>query len=74
MTRVVAIVTAITACLFGLAACGGGDSSKGGQANLNLWVFNEPSGGTTLAVSIYLIKRGAIGPDESVVVWVTGFG
>jgi threonine synthase len=37
-------------------------------------IFTEPAGGTTLAGAIDLIKRGAIGPDESVVVCVTGNG
>ena len=37
-------------------------------------IFTEPAGGTTLAGSIDLIKRGLIGPDESVVVCVTGNG
>jgi threonine synthase len=37
-------------------------------------IFTEPAGGTTLAGTIDLIKRGLIGPDESVVVCVTGNG
>jgi threonine synthase len=37
-------------------------------------IFTEPAGGTTLAGTIDLIRRGAIGPDESVVVCVTGNG
>jgi threonine synthase len=37
-------------------------------------IFTEPAGGTTLAGAIDLIKRGAIGPDESAVVCVTGNG
>jgi threonine synthase len=37
-------------------------------------IFTEPAGGTTLAATIELIGRGAIGPDESVVVCVTGNG
>jgi threonine synthase len=37
-------------------------------------IFTEPAGGTTLAGTIDLIKRGVIGPDESVVVCVTGNG
>ena len=37
-------------------------------------IFTEPAGGTTLAGTIELIKRGVIGPDESVVVCVTGNG
>ena len=37
-------------------------------------IFTEPAGGTTLAGTIDLIDRGVIGPDESVVVCVTGNG
>ena len=37
-------------------------------------IFTEPAGGTTLAGTIDLIRRGAIGRDESVVVCVTGNG
>ena len=37
-------------------------------------IFTEPAGGTTLAATIELIKRGLIGPGESVVVCVTGNG
>jgi len=37
-------------------------------------IFTEPAGGTTLAGTIDLIKRRVIGPDESVVVCVTGNG
>jgi len=37
-------------------------------------IFTEPAGGTTLAGAIDLIQRGVIGPDESVVVCVTGNG
>jgi threonine synthase len=37
-------------------------------------IFTEPAGGTTLAGAIDLIRRGVIGPDESVVVCVTGNG
>jgi threonine synthase len=37
-------------------------------------IFTEPAGGTTLAGTIELIKRGVIGPGESVVVCVTGNG
>ena len=37
-------------------------------------IFTEPAGGTTLAASIDLIKRGVIRSDESVVVCVTGNG
>jgi threonine synthase len=37
-------------------------------------IFTEPAGGTTLAATIDLIKRGVIPPDESIVVCVTGNG
>ncbi len=37
-------------------------------------LFAEPAGGTTLAATIDLIRRGVIAPDESVVVCVTGNG
>jgi threonine synthase len=37
-------------------------------------IFTEPAGGTTLGGAIDLIQRGVIGPDESVVVCVTGNG
>ena len=37
-------------------------------------IFTEPAGGTTLAGAIDLIRRSVIGPDESVVVCVTGNG
>jgi threonine synthase len=37
-------------------------------------IFTEPAGGTTLAATIDLVKRGVIKPDESVVVCVTGNG
>ena len=37
-------------------------------------IFTEPAGGTTLGGTIDLIRRGVIGPDESVVVCVTGNG
>jgi threonine synthase len=37
-------------------------------------IFTEPAGGTTLGGTIDLIQRGLIGPDESVVVCVTGNG
>jgi len=37
-------------------------------------IFTEPAGGTTLAGTIDLVRRGAIAPDESVVVCVTGNG
>ena len=37
-------------------------------------IFTEPAGGTTLAGAIDLVKRGVIGPNESVVVCITGNG
>jgi threonine synthase len=37
-------------------------------------IFTEPAGGTTLGGTIDLIQRGVIGPDDSVVVCVTGNG
>jgi threonine synthase len=37
-------------------------------------IFTEPAGGTTLAGTIDLVERGVIGPDESVVVCITGNG
>jgi threonine synthase len=37
-------------------------------------IFTEPAGGTTLAATIQLRQRGAIEPDESVVVCITGNG
>jgi threonine synthase len=37
-------------------------------------IFTEPAGGTTVAATRALIKRGAIGADESVVICVTGNG
>jgi threonine synthase len=37
-------------------------------------IFTEPAGGTTLAATRALIKQGAIGPNESVVVCITGNG
>jgi threonine synthase len=37
-------------------------------------IFAEPAGGTTLGGAIDLIQRGVIGPDDSVVVCVTGNG
>jgi threonine synthase len=37
-------------------------------------IFTEPAGGTTLAATIELVRRGVIDPDESVVVCVTGNG
>jgi threonine synthase len=37
-------------------------------------IFTEPAGGTTLAGTIDLVRRGTIGRDESVVVCVTGNG
>jgi len=37
-------------------------------------IFTEPAGGTTLAATIDLVRRGIIRKDESVVVCVTGNG
>src|SRR5207244_3296026 len=37
-------------------------------------IFTEPAGGTTLAATIDLVRRGVIRPDESVVVCITGNG
>ena len=37
-------------------------------------IFTEPAGGTTLAVTINLLKAGAIPTDESIVVCITGNG
>ena len=37
-------------------------------------IFTEPAGGTTLAATKALIKRGVIKPNESVVVCITGNG
>jgi threonine synthase len=37
-------------------------------------IFTEPAGGTTLAAARALIRRGAIKPNESVVVCITGNG
>jgi threonine synthase len=37
-------------------------------------IFTEPAGGTTLAGTIDLVQRGVIGPNESVVVCITGNG
>lgn len=37
-------------------------------------IFTEPAGGTTLAATCALVKRGVIRPDESVVVCITGNG
>jgi threonine synthase len=37
-------------------------------------IFTEPAGGTTLAATVALIKKGAIKPHESVVVCITGNG
>ena len=37
-------------------------------------IFTEPAGGTTVAATKALIKRGVIKPDESVVICVTGNG
>jgi threonine synthase len=37
-------------------------------------IFTEPAGGTTLAATVDLLRRGVIGPDESTVVCITGNG
>lgn len=37
-------------------------------------IFTEPAGGTTLAATVDLVRRGVIGRGESVVVCVTGNG
>jgi threonine synthase len=37
-------------------------------------IFTEPAGGTTLAATIELVRRGVIAQDDSVVVCVTGNG
>src|SRR5262249_45292320 len=37
-------------------------------------IFTEPAGGTTLAATVELIRRGVIGRDESTVVCITGNG
>ena len=37
-------------------------------------IFTEPAGGTTLAATIKLLESGAIAPDESIVVCITGNG
>jgi len=37
-------------------------------------IFTEPAGGTTLAATIDLVRRGVIPADESIVVCVTGNG
>jgi threonine synthase len=37
-------------------------------------IFTEPAGGTTLAATIELVRRGAIAPDEPTVVCITGNG
>jgi threonine synthase len=37
-------------------------------------IFTEPAGGTTLAATVELVRRGVIGPDESTVVCITGNG
>src|SRR6478672_3572669 len=42
MRRPAVIGGCIAAAALGLAACGG--SSSSGPANINVWVFNEPSG------------------------------
>ena len=37
-------------------------------------IFTEPAGGTTLAATVDLVRRGVIGADESTVVCITGNG
>ena len=37
-------------------------------------IFTEPAGGTTLAATIDLVRKGVIKPGESAVVCVTGNG
>jgi threonine synthase len=37
-------------------------------------IFTEPAGGTTLAATIDLVRRGVIAPNESAVVCITGNG
>ena len=37
-------------------------------------IFTEPAGGTTVAATRALVKRGAIGRNDSVVICVTGNG
>jgi threonine synthase len=37
-------------------------------------IFTEPAGGTTLAATVELVRRGVIGPDESTVICITGNG
>ena len=37
-------------------------------------IFTEPAGGTTVAATRALVKRGVIKPNESVVICVTGNG
>ena len=37
-------------------------------------IFTEPAGGTTLAATCELVRRGVIGSNESVVVCITGNG
>ncbi|HUK32943.1 MAG TPA: threonine synthase, partial [Vicinamibacterales bacterium] len=37
-------------------------------------IFTEPAGGTTLAATIELVRRGVIEPDDAVVVCITGNG
>jgi len=37
-------------------------------------IFTEPAGGTTLAATIELVRRGVIGRDEPIVVCITGNG
>jgi threonine synthase len=37
-------------------------------------IFTEPAGGTTLAATVELVRRGVIGPDDSTVICITGNG
>ena len=37
-------------------------------------IFTEPAGGTTVAATRALVKQGVIGPNESVVICITGNG
>jgi threonine synthase len=37
-------------------------------------IFTEPAGGTTVAATVELVRRGVIGSDESTVVCITGNG
>ena len=37
-------------------------------------IFTEPAGGTTVAATIELVRRGVIGADEPTVICITGNG